>query len=101
MAEDPTITKDELAEMAGIFFGRATIEEIPSRLWVDTAEALGQSYLRACFDQKASASSLVRLAALGAALDDRYGVNLVCVAYESDREWNEIEAASAALQKVR
>lgn len=101
MDAEPTITKDELADLAGQYFLRASIEDIPSRLWIDTAEQLEQSYLRACFDGGASASALLRLSALGSALDDRYGVNLICVAYGRDREWEEIEAASAALQKVR
>lgn len=101
MDAEPTITKDELADLAGKYFLEASIDEIPSRLWIDTAEQLEQSYLRACFDSGFSAPCLVRLAALGSALDDRYGVSLVVVAYTSDREWDEIEAASAALQKVR
>lgn len=101
MDTEPTITKDELADLAGKHFLEASIDDIPSRLWIDTAEQLGQSYLRACFDGGASASSLAMLAALGSALDARYGVRIVCVAYGRDREWDEIEAASAALQKVR
>lgn len=101
MDADPTITKDELAHLAGRYFLEASIDDVPSRLWIDTAEALGQSYLRACFDGGVSAASLGRLSALGAALDERYGVSLVCVVYDRDREWDEIEAASAALQRVR
>lgn len=101
MDEDPTITKDELAAIAGRYFKSASIEDIPCRLWIDTAEALSQSYVRACFDGRPSASSLCRLASLAEALDDIYGTNLVAVAYPGDRPWDEIEAAAEALQKVR
>lgn len=95
-----TITKEQLAELAGRYFLSADHDDVPLKLWIDTAPRLKQSYLRAIWDGAPDVASMVRLAALAEALDERFGTSLVCCVYAEDRDWAEIEAAAKALQQV-
>ena len=98
---DRTITKEELAELAGRYFLSADHDDVPLKLWIDSAPNLEQSYLRAVWEGGPPMASVVRMMALAEALDERYGTALVCCVYDSDRDWVEIEAAAKALQRVQ
>lgn len=97
----PTISRDELADFAARAFIDAEMDDMPSKLWIDTAEALEQSYLRACWDRPVTGKCLARIALLASAIDAKYGTELVCCAYGFDRDWAEIEAAAKSLKAVR
>lgn len=101
MGKGAEITKEALADMAGRVFLPSGEDSVPLKLWVEHCPALGQSYLRACFDGDASIDSIVRLVELADRLDERYGTRLVCCAYGEDMDWAEIEARSRALQTLQ
>ena len=94
------ITKEQVAEMAGVYFRYADIDDIPAKLWLDAYASANQIYLRACFDHGLKTISLVRLGALAVGLGDRHGLELVAVAYEGDQEWEEIEDRNRLLNAV-
>ena len=101
MVRKATITKEQLAELAAAYFLSADEPDIPLKLWIDTALQLEQSYLRAAFEGTPRKASLVRLAALAEALDERHGTDLVCCVYAGDCDWAEIEARSRHLGRVQ
>ena len=94
------ITKEQVADLAGVYFASADIDDVPSKLWLDYWVAGKQLYLRAAFDHGIRAPSLIRLGALAMGLDDRHGTALVTVAYDGDVEWDEIEQRNRALNRV-
>lgn len=102
MSTDAPITMEQLASEAGRFFRSASLHEVPAKLWVDCYASADppQFYLRATFDRHASTASLVRLAALTAALEEKHALPLVMVAYDEDQTWEEIEEANRVLNRV-
>lgn len=102
MSADGPITMEQLAQEAGKYFRTAALADVPAKLWVDCYAACDppQFYLRASFDHRVSNSSLVRLAALTASLEEHHRLALVLVAYGEDRPWEEIEQANRDLNAV-
>lgn len=94
------ITKEQVAQLAGVYFASAEVDDIPSKLWLDYWVAGDQLYLRAAFDHGVRSVSLIRLGALAMGLDERHGTALVTVAYDGDIEWEEIEERNRALNRV-
>ncbi len=94
------ITQEQLAHTAALYFSRASLEDVPAKLWLDYYKAADQLYLRAAFDHGIKPISLVRLGAVATALDEIYGTELVPVAYDRDYDWGEVEEWSQALNRV-
>lgn len=95
-----TVTKEQLAELAGAVFYGCDEPDIPEKLWIDGYAAGNQLYLRAIFAPQASVGSFGLLVALARTVDETYGTELVAVMYIEDASWDVIEERNRRLNLV-
>lgn len=96
-----TVTKKQLAELAGAVWHGQAEADVPEKLWIDGYDAGEQLYLRAIFSPAASVGSLALLVALARTIDETYGTELVCCMYIEDVDWSVIDERNRLLNLVR
>jgi hypothetical protein len=95
------ITQEQLAQVAASVFLGSPVEDIPEKLWIDYWAAGDQHYLRAIFETEQDAEVLELLHEIGQRLRRRYDLEPVCVAYQGDYSWQDVEAWVQRLHLVR